>query len=299
MSVAMLARPRAPRAAFGQMVANEARLAWRQPGLIVGIGISVGLLVIFGEVPVFQQSSARLGGLSGFDVYIPILMAFAIAIIASTYLPGPLVSYREQGILRRLSTTPVSASWLLAAQLVVQACLMLISVFILLAASIVFFGANVPKSTAGLILAVILSIAALFAIGLAIAAVAWTQGAARGIMAAVLYPLLFFSGLYYPVQLLPGVLQDISHFTPLGAAVQAMQAAMTVGFPQRNRSWCWPRTRWSSASWPSASSGGSSAWLKILLCVPGDHSVGAENGPADDPAGDDGDHGPGGHGRYL
>jgi hypothetical protein len=36
--------------------------------LIVGIGISVGLLVIFGEVPVFQQSSARLGVLSAFDV---------------------------------------------------------------------------------------------------------------------------------------------------------------------------------------------------------------------------------------
>jgi ABC-2 type transporter len=61
--------------------------------------------------------------------------------------------------------------------------------------------------------------------------VARTSAAARGIMAAVLYPLLFFSGLYYPVQLLPGALQAISHFTPLGAAVQAMQAAMNVGFP--------------------------------------------------------------------
>ena len=139
MSLSVVARPRAPRAAFGQIVRNEARLAWRQPaGLIVGIGISVGLLVIFGEVSVFQQSSARLGGLSAFDVYIPILIAFAIAIIAFTYLPGPLVSYREQGILRRLSTTPVPASWLLAAQLVVQACLMLISVFILLVVSVVF-----------------------------------------------------------------------------------------------------------------------------------------------------------------
>ena len=232
MSLSMAARPRAPRAAFGQIVRNEARLAWRQPaGLIVGIGISVGLLVIFGEVSVFQQSSARLGGLSAFDVYIPILIAFAIAIIAFTYLPGPLVSYREQGILRRLSTTPVPASWVLAAQLVVQACLMLISVFVLLIVSIVFFGVNTPKSPGGLILAVVLSIAALFAIGLAIAAVARTPGAARGIMAAVLYPLLFFSGLYYPVQLLPGVLQDISHYTPLGAAVQAMQASMNVGFP--------------------------------------------------------------------
>ena len=232
MSLSVVARPRAPRAAFGQIVRNEARLAWRQPaGLIVGIGISVGLLVIFGEVSVFQQSSARLGGLSAFDVYIPILIAFAIAIIAFTYLPGPLVSYREQGILRRLSATPVPASWLLAAQLVVQACLMLISVFILLVVSVVFFGVDAPKSPGGLILAVVLSIAALFAIGLAIAAVAWTPAAARGIMAVVLYPLLFFSGLYYPVQLLPGALQDISHYTPLGAAVQALQASMVQGFP--------------------------------------------------------------------
>ncbi len=232
MSVAMLARSRAPRAAFGQIVRNEARLAWRQPaGLIVGIGISVGLLVIFGEVPVFQQTSARLGGLSAFDVYIPILIAFAIGVIALVYLPGPLVSYREQGILRRLSTTPVPASWVLAAQLVVQACLMVIAVFILLFLSIVFYGASVPKNPGGLILAIVLSIAALFTIGLTIAAVAWTTAAARGIMAAAFYPLMFFAGLYFPIQLLPGVMQDISHFTPLGAAVQAMQDSMDVGFP--------------------------------------------------------------------
>jgi ABC-2 type transport system permease protein len=232
MSVSVLARPRAPRAAFGQIVLNEARLAWRQPsGMIVGIGISLGLLVIFGEVSVFQQSSANLGGLSAFEVYIPILIAFSIGIIALVYLPGPLVSYREQGILRRLSTTPVPASWMLAAQLVVQACLMVISILLLLIVSIVFFGANASKNTGGLILAVVLAIAALFTIGLAIAAVAKTSSAARGIMAGALYPLLFFAGLYYPVQLLPGVLQGISHFSPLGAAVQAMQASMNVGFP--------------------------------------------------------------------
>ena len=97
MSMTMLARPRAPRAAFGKIVRNEARLAWRQPsGLIVSIGISLALLIIFGEIPVFRQSSARLGGLSAFDVYIPILIAFAIGVMALTYLPGPLVSYRSR-----------------------------------------------------------------------------------------------------------------------------------------------------------------------------------------------------------
>jgi ABC-2 type transport system permease protein len=231
-SLHLLARPRAPRAAFGQIVLNEARLAWRQPaGIIVAIGISLLLLVIFGAVPVFQQSSARLGGLSAFDVYLPILIAFSIAVLALTYLPGPLVSYREKGILRRMSTTPVPASWVLAAQMVVQVCLMVISVLILILVSVAFFGATVPKNPGGLILTLLLSIAALFAIGLAIAAAAKTTGAARGLMAAAFYPLMFFSGLYYPMQLMPGVFQDISHATPLGAAVQAISDSWLGQFP--------------------------------------------------------------------
>ena len=175
----------------------------------------------------------------------------------------------DQGILCRLSTMPVPASWVLAAQLVVQACLMLISVFILLVVSIVFFGVNAPKNPGGLILAVVLSIAALFTIGLAIAAVAWTSGAARGIMAAAFYPLMFFAGSYYPVQLLPGVPRDISHYTPLGAAVEAMQASMNVGFPRRHRSWYWSATRWSSASWPIASPVGvAGAEIVVDRCLP-------------------------------
>ena len=61
MSLSVLAQPRVPRAAFGKIVRNEARLAWRQPsGLIVGVGISLALLIIFGEIPAFRQSSASL-----------------------------------------------------------------------------------------------------------------------------------------------------------------------------------------------------------------------------------------------
>ncbi len=76
-------------------------------------------------------------------------MAFSIAMIALLYLPGPLVSYRELGILRRLSTTPVPASWVLAAQMVVQACLMAIACSCSCTVSIVFFGTSAPKTPAG------------------------------------------------------------------------------------------------------------------------------------------------------
>jgi ABC-2 type transport system permease protein len=225
-------RTGAPRAAFGFIVRNEARLALRQPaGLIAGLGISVLLLVIFGEIPVFQQSSTSLGGLSAFDIYVPILMCFSIGVLALTYLPGPLVSYREMGILRRMSTTPVPASWLLAAQLVVQACFIIITVVIMTIVSTVFFGAVFPKNPGAMVLSIALCAAALFAGGLAIAAVARTAAAARGIMGAVFYPLMFFSGLYYPMQLMPAALQDISRYTPLGAADQAIGTSWLGHFP--------------------------------------------------------------------
>jgi ABC-2 type transport system permease protein len=148
MSLHTLTAPRAPRAAFGKIVLNEARLAWRQPaGIVVGIGLSLLLLVIFGSIPVFQQTSASFGGLSAFEM------------------------------------------------------------------------------------ALVLSIAALFAIGLSIAAAARTSGAARAIMGLAFYPLMFFSGLYVPMQILPRVFANISHLTPLGAAVQAIQDSMLGQFP--------------------------------------------------------------------
>ncbi len=47
----------------------------------------------------------------------------ATAILGLISLPAALVSYRDQGILRRLSTTPVPPSWVLAGQLVINSCI--------------------------------------------------------------------------------------------------------------------------------------------------------------------------------
>jgi ABC-2 type transport system permease protein len=222
----------ARRAAFGKIVHNEARLAWRRPvGLIAGVGIPVVLLVIFGELPAFHTASASLGGLRAFDVYVPVLAVFALAMLALLGLPIPLASHRELGVLRRLSTTPVPPSWLLAAQGLVQLCVAVAALVVIFVASIAAFGAPVPRSPGGLVLSVALSIAGLFPVGLMVAAVARTASGASVIGRMVFFPLIFFAGLWLPRPLMPSVLLDISNYTPLGAAVQAIQASMLQGFP--------------------------------------------------------------------
>jgi ABC-2 type transport system permease protein len=233
MSSLSLPMPRATRStAFGKIVRNEARLAWRRPvGLIGSIGLPVILLVVFGAVPSFKVAHSSLGGLTPFDVYVPILLVLGVAILALLGLPMALVSHRQLGILRRLSTTPVPPSWLLAAEFLVQLCVALTSALIIVVMSITAFGAPVPKSLGGLLLATVLSTAALFGIGLLIAAASKTPTGASVIGRVALFPLMFFAGLWLPRADMPSVLATISNYTPLGAAVEAIQDSMQQGFP--------------------------------------------------------------------
>jgi ABC-2 type transport system permease protein len=233
MTSLTLPRPgTARRAAFGQIVLNEARLTWRRPvGLIAGVALPLVLLVTFGKVGKFQQPSASLGGLTAFDLYLPILMVFALAMLALLGLPIPLASYRELGLLRRLSTTPVPRSWLLIAQGLVQLGVAMTAVVVMIAVAMAAFGAPAPKSPAGVMVAVALSAAGLFPIGLLVAAVARTAYGASVIGRLAFFPMMFFAGLWLPRALMPDVLLTISNYTPLGAAVEAIQDSMLQGFP--------------------------------------------------------------------
>ena len=220
------------RTAFGQIILNEARLTWRRPvGLIGGLAIPVVLLVIFGELGSFHQRLASLGGLTIFDLYVPILVVLGLAMLALLGLPIPLASYRELGVLRRLSTTPVPRSWMLIAQGLVQLCVAVTAVAVMIIVAMAAFGAPAPKSPAGVMVAVVLSAAGLVPIGLLVAAVARTANGASVIGRLVFFPMMFFAGLWLPRALMPDVLLTISNYTPLGAAVEAIQDSMLQGFP--------------------------------------------------------------------
>ena len=73
--------------------------------------------------------------------------------------------------------------------------------------------------------------AALMATGLFVAAVALSAGIVRGVGAILFYLMMFFAGLWLPIPGMPPALQHISHATPLGAAVPAMQNATLGHWP--------------------------------------------------------------------
>jgi ABC-2 type transport system permease protein len=223
---------RTPRSAIGKLLQSETKIAWRVPlGLIFGVAVPVLLLVIFGCIPAMKKPAASLGGLTYFGSYFPTLIGFALAGLCLISLPIHLARDREQGILRRMSTTPVPPAWMLAAQVIINLALAVLALGIMVLAATAEFGLGVPKQAGGFTLALVLTIAAMFAIGLWISAIARTSGGASIIGQLLLYPLLFSSGLYFAQQSMPPVLRQLSESLPLGAGVHAMQISMQGTFP--------------------------------------------------------------------
>jgi ABC-2 type transport system permease protein len=225
-------RIKTPRAAFGKLLLNESRLAWRIPiGLGTGLGLPLLLLVIFGSIPALSQVSSDLGGFSYFALSFPILLDVTVLTLSIMLLPRSLIKYRETGILRRLSVTPVPPSWLLAAQIVINLAIVVVGIILLTAAGVTAFGLEPPKNILEFLLANGLTMASLFAVGLCIAAVVRSDAVAQGIGALLFFALMFFGGIWIPRPLMPAVLLNISNWTPLGSSVDAIQRAMQGLFP--------------------------------------------------------------------
>jgi ABC-2 type transport system permease protein len=221
-----------PRAAFGKLLLNESRLALRVPvGLGIGLGLPMLLLVVLGFIPGTRTPSSDLGGLSYFALLYPILIAVTILSQSITVMPRNLIKYRETGILRRLSVTPVPPSWLLAAQIVINLVIAVIGIILLTAVGAAAFGLALPKDLPGFLLAVLLTISSLFAVGLCIAAIVNSDAVAQGIGGFLFFALLFFGGLWIPRPLMPPFLLDISNWMPIGASVDAIQSGMQGSFP--------------------------------------------------------------------
>jgi len=92
-------------------------------------------------------------------------------------------------------------------------------------------GMAMPASVGWFALAFALGTAALFAVGLVIAAVAPTARAANAIGMLAFFPSLFLAGAWLPKHQMPAWLSRIGDLTPLGAFREAVQDAWVGATP--------------------------------------------------------------------
>jgi len=217
---------RRSRAQLAALLKVQAKLSIREPyALGLGIGLPAILLVVFGVISKKAAGNVAGSGLTVIDLYVPTVIVISFISIA-TSLPTTLVRDREIGWLRRISTTPVHPSRLLAVQLIVDLALAAAAIVIVIAGGTAIFGAPLNVNILFFILSLALAIAEIFALGLLTVALAPSQTAATAIRGLVFFALLFLSGLWIqPVQA-GAPLRDIMWYSPGGAAARAILYAV-------------------------------------------------------------------------
>ncbi|SDK01578.1 ABC transporter permease [Nonomuraea jiangxiensis] len=217
-----------------KILSVEFKLHLRQwPFMLFTIGLPVALLLGLGlTVPSMTQLN-QSSGERPVDTHMPSAMVLlALLTLGCSVLPAVLAAYREHGVLRRMSTTPVHPARLLVVQLLIYLGVGVVTTALLIGTGTLAFGTPVPRQWAGFVLVFLLGTAALLAMGLVIGALAPNTKTAQGVGSAVMFPLMFVGGVWIPRENMPDVLGAISDFSVAGPITQALRDTWAGHPPQ-------------------------------------------------------------------
>jgi ABC-2 type transport system permease protein len=209
----------------------ELKLFFRESGTwIVSLLLPTFILVVIGAIFAPHRPDEALGGRRFIDLFVPSLVVITLATLGVNTLPARLVSYREKGVLRRLSTTPVNPAMLLIAQLVINMAAAVAAVALLIIVGKLAFQIPLPQHPLGFLAAFLLGMSSLFGLGLLVAAVAPTARVSTALIVPLFIVVMFLGGVYVPRMFLPDFLVRIGEYTPPG--VQALLDAWMGSAPQ-------------------------------------------------------------------
>jgi ABC-2 type transport system permease protein len=207
---------------FAELLKVQGKLALREPyALFGGLALPAILLAVFGFIGQANPGNVGDTGLSIIEVWTPTILVLSFIFI-SVSLPNTLVRDREIGWLRRVSTTPLHPSRLLAAQLIIDLILAAAAVLMVILEAKFVFGASLRVQILPFAVSLLLSIVELFALGLVLVALVPTQTVAQPVAGVVTFGLMFLSGLWVNPAQIGDPLRTIMYYSPSGAAVKAV-----------------------------------------------------------------------------
>lgn len=160
---------------------------------------------------------------------IPGLLAFTIMQISVAGSGFNIVEYRRKGILKRLFVTPLHPRDFIGGLVVSRTLICLIQVAVLLGIALLIFDISIAGSALLLFLVSLLGISLFLAMGFCMGSLAKTQQAIMAIGNLVTFPQMFLSGIFYPIDILPGWLQPLAEILPLSFLATALRELMVDG----------------------------------------------------------------------
>ena len=202
----------------------ETKIFLREPlGAIGTIAVPVLVFLVMGRVVAGGGMPVTPAAAQFMRVGLPVFASVLIALSTVTSLVTIVSIYREGGILKRLRATPLRPYTILTAHVIVKLLLTAATLVALVLAGKRYYPVPVQAPLFSFGIALIVGTWSILSIGFLIASIVPTARFAQPISAVILYPMIAFSGLFIPVNALPGALGWIARALPLTYVVSLLQ----------------------------------------------------------------------------
>lgn len=163
------------------------------------------------------------------DFLLPGILAMAIMQMSVFSVAFLFVDYKEKGILKRLIATPMKPSQFVTANVIVRLVVALAQVAVLIGMGVLLFKVQVVGSYWLLTLISIIGGIMFLSLGFVISGIARTVEAVPALANLIVFPMLFLSGVFFPIESLPSWLQNITQYLPLSYFANALREVMVNG----------------------------------------------------------------------
>jgi ABC-2 type transport system permease protein len=176
-----------------------------------------------------QTTGTVPGSPNYFQFMAPGMIAMVVMMSLMTALPHAISHEKEVGTLDGMMAAPINRLSILLGKTVAQSVRGIIQGTIVLVLAVVLFGVTIQGSILLIFGLLFLGIFSFVGLGIVITSFAKNEETAGMMLMTLTFPMMFLSGVFFPIQQMPWFMQAISKVLPLTYATSALRKVMTLG----------------------------------------------------------------------
>jgi len=164
-----------------------------------------------------------------FQFVAPGIIAMVVMMALMTGLPHAISYEKDIGTLDGMLAAPISRLSIILGKVSAQTIRGMIQGFIILLLAVILFGVVIEGNILLVIALIILTVFSFVGLGILITSFTENEETATMVMMTLMFPMMFLSGVFFPLQQMPWYMQDLAHFLPLTYATTALRKVMVLG----------------------------------------------------------------------
>lgn len=164
-----------------------------------------------------------------FQFMAPGIIAMVVVMAVMIGLAASISREKELGTLDGILVAPIPRLCIILGKALSQTTRGLLQGSIVLLLSVFLFGVKIHGSIPLVALLLFLGVFSFIGLGILISAIAAEQETAMMIMMTLTFPMIFLSGVFFPIEQMPGFMQIISRILPLTYVIEALRKVIILG----------------------------------------------------------------------